>query len=145
MNPSAILKQNEWIIRQYFEEVWNKGNVDLLDKMIAPGYLNHSSSVANPIPGPDGLKPIIIAMRQAFPDLHYEIEDIIISPENVVARVVVSGTHNGDFFGIAPTNKKIRVNQINIERIIDGRITEHWRLTDELLLMKQLELIKVLY
>lgn len=140
---NTIIQRNEWLIQQYFEEVWNKGNIDLLDAIIAPGYINHSASVENPEPGPAGLKPIIIAMQRAFPDLHYAIKDLIITPDRIVAKVQMTGTHAGDFFGIAPTNRKINVSQINIEYVTGGQISEHWRLTDELSMLKQLELLKV--
>ena len=56
-------------------------------------------------------------------------------------RVTMTGTQKGDFFGIAPTGRRVSVNQINIERIRDGRIAEHWRVTDELALMRQLGVV----
>ena len=136
------IEKNTRIIQQYFNEVWNKGKLELLDQLIAPGYVNHSSSMPDTPPGPEGLKPIVIAMRKAFPDLHYEINDLVVTADRVIARVVMQGTHQGDFFGLPPTNKKISVSQINIEYIDDGKISEHWRLTDELSLMKQLGFVK---
>lgn len=142
MNNKTSIEKNELLIQQYFGEVWNKGKADLLDDLITPDYINHSSSVLNPLPGPAGLKPIVSAMRQAFPDLHYKIEDLIITEDRVIARVIMTGTHQGDFFGLGPTNRKIKVNQINIEYITDSKISEHWRLTDELCLMNQLGLIR---
>lgn len=140
MESENLIQHNQQLIRNYFNEVWNKGNIDLLDELISPAYLNHSSSVQDPLPGPAGLKPIVIAMRIAFPDLHYLIEDLIITEDRVVARVKMMGTHTGDFFGIPPTNKKISVNQINIEYIENGRISQHWRITDENTMMHQLGL-----
>jgi steroid delta-isomerase-like uncharacterized protein len=129
---------NEKLGRRYFEEVWNRGNVAALDELLAPNYVNHTPSTPNPPPGPDGLKPIVLAMRRAFPDLHYEIKDVIATENSVVIRVVMTGTHRGDLFGLAPTRRRVEVDQINIEHIRDGRIVEHWRVTDELKLMRQL-------
>jgi steroid delta-isomerase-like uncharacterized protein len=126
------------LIRRYFEEVWNRGQLDVLDDLLTPDYVNHSSSIAHPQPGPDGVKPIVAAMRVAFPDLHYTIEDIVSGPDAVVARVTMTGTHRGDFFGLAPTGRSFTVQQINIEHVRDGRICAHWRATDELSLMRQL-------
>ena len=140
MNTENLIQQNQQLIRDYFNEVWNKGNLDLLDDLLSPNYLNHSSSIPDSPPGPLGLKPIITAMRNAFPDLHYTIQDLIITKDRIVARVKMTGTHTGDFFGTPPTNKKISVNQINIEYIENGRITEHWRITDENTMMNQLGL-----
>jgi steroid delta-isomerase-like uncharacterized protein len=92
--------------------------------------------------GPDGLKPIVAAIRKAFPDLHYEIKDIVVNDSMAVARVVVTGTQLDSLFNLPATGKKINVNQINMEKIRNGQIVEHWRVTDELTLMKQLGFVK---
>jgi predicted ester cyclase len=78
------------------------------------------------------------AIRRGFPDLHYEIKDIIITNDRVVARVVMTGTQTDSLFNIPPSGKRVEVNQINIEKIKNGRIIEHWRVTDELNMMRQL-------
>ena len=135
-------QRNKQLIRTYFNEAWNKGNVSVLDTLLSEDYQNHTPSTPNPPQGPKGLKPIIGAIRSAFPDLHYEIKDLIATPDRVVARVVMTGTHTGPLFGIPPTGKRIEVNQINIEAIENGRIKNHWRVTDELTLMKQLGVVK---
>ena len=129
------------LARRYFEEVWNQGKVDVLDELLAPDYVNHTPSTGRPPKGPDGLKPIVLAIRRAFPDLHYTIEDVIVTADTVVIRTTMTGTHEGDLFGIPPTKRKVRVMQIQIERIENGRIVEHWRVTDELSLMRQLGVV----
>jgi steroid delta-isomerase-like uncharacterized protein len=139
---NAEAKRNEQLGRRYFEEVWNRGNLNALDQLIAPNYVNHTPSTPNPPPGPAGLKPIVQAMRQGFPDLHYEIKDVVATKDAVVLRVVMTGTHRGDLFGLPATGRKVTVNQINIEHIEHGQIVEHWRVTDELSLMKQLGVVK---
>lgn len=136
------IERNRELGRRYFEEVWNRGKVDSLDELLAPNYVNHTPSTPNPPPGPGGLKPIVLGMRTAFPDLHYAIEDIVATDDAVVLRVRMTGTHRGDLFGLPPTGKSVSVEQINIEHIRDGRIVEHWRVTDELTLMKQLGAVK---
>ena len=80
-------------------------------------------------------------MRAAFPDLYYRIEDELVTAESAVVRLTVTGTHQGDFFGIPPAGRTFRVSQINIERFRDRRIAEHWRVTDELGLLKQLGMV----
>jgi predicted ester cyclase len=82
------------------------------------------------------------AIRNAFPDLHYRIEDAVATDEAVILRVVMTGTHRGPLFGLAPTGRRIEVDQINIERIRNGRIAEHWRVTDELGLMRQIGVVQ---
>jgi predicted ester cyclase len=130
---------NEAAVREYFDLVWSKGEIERLDHLLAPAYVNHTPSFGRPPPGPEGLKPIVIALRAAFPDLHYTIEDIVATPDHVVARVRMQGTHLGPLGDLQPTGRSIDVLQINIERFENGRIVEHWRVTDELALMKQLE------
>ncbi len=139
---SPAAQRNRALGERYFEEVWNRGDVDALDELLAPDYVNHTPSTPNPTPGPTDLKPIVLAIRGAFPDLHYEIRDIVATDDAVVMRVRMTGTHRGDLFGLPPTGKRISVDQINIERIRGGRIAEHWRVTDELSLMKQLGAVK---
>lgn len=139
---SPAAQRNRALGERYFEEVWNRGNVDALDELLAPDYVNHTPSTPNPPPGPAGLKPIVLAIRGAFPDLRYEIRDIVATDDTVVMRVRMTGTHRGELFGLAPTGKRISVDQINVERIRGGRIAEHWRVTDELSLMKQLGTVK---
>jgi steroid delta-isomerase-like uncharacterized protein len=133
---------NERLGRRYFEEVWNRGELEVLDELLAPGYVNHTPSVPDPALGPAGLAPIVAEVRRAFPDLQYRVEDVVATDDAVVMRVVMTGTHLGALFGLPATGRRIRVNQINIERIRDGRIAEHWRVTDELALMRQLGVVR---
>lgn len=129
---------NERLITRYFEDVWNNGCLDVLDEIIAVDYINHSPGAPNPLPGPIGLKPIVAGIRKAFPDLNYVIENMVISESQVAVHTTMYGTHMGDFFGLAPTNKKIKVYQMQIERIANNQIIEHWRLTDDLAMLRQL-------
>lgn len=129
---------NKRLITRYFEEAWNNGNLDVLDEIIALDYINHSPGIQNPLPGAIGLKPIIEGIRKAFPDLKYVIENMVISDSQVAVSTTMYGTHTGDFFGLAPTNKKIKVGQMQIERIAKNQIVEHWRITDDLTMLRQL-------
>lgn len=137
---STILKDNKQLIETYFYRVWNQGELDLLDTIIDNSYINHSpGGPVTPPPGPEGLKPIVAAMRQGFPDLQYVIQDLVITENRIVARVRMTGTLLRELWGMKPNGRKIDVDQINIEYISNGRITEHWRLTDEMKMMQQLQ------
>lgn len=138
---NALQQQNKTIVQRYFGEVWNQGKLAVLDELLDPAYINHTPSVPNPPVGPEGLKPIVAAIRKAFPDLHYELQDLIVNDSMAVARVIMSGTQTDSLFGLPPTGKKVVVNQINIEKIRQGKIVEHWRVTEELSLMKQLGVV----
>lgn len=132
------LAQNERLMQRYFEEVWNQGRVEALDELIDPSYVNHSPGIPDPVPGPEGLKPIIQAIRKGIPDLRFTIHDMVLSADKVAVRSTMTGTHLGELFGFAPTGKKIQVAQMQIERIVNGKIIEHWRQSDDLSLMRQL-------
>jgi steroid delta-isomerase-like uncharacterized protein len=132
---------NERTIRRYFQEVWNDGRLDVLDELLTADYVNHSSSLPDAPAGPEGVKPIVAAMRAAFPDLHYTIDELLVAEDGVAARVTVTGTHLGDFFGIPATGRSFTATQMNLERMRAGRIAEHWRNTDELAMLRQLGVI----
>src|SRR5882724_137800 len=136
------IETNRKVIKRYFDEVWNRGDISVLDEIIDPAYVNHTPSTPGSIPGPDDLKPVVIILRAAFPDLKFTIEDEIYEGDKVVVRCAMQGTHLGHLFGIPATGKFIRVNQIQIDRIVDDKIVEHWRLTDELAMYRQVGIIK---
>lgn len=133
-----IVNRNREVVTRYFEEAWNNGNLEVLDQIISSEYINHNPGFENPAPGPEGLKPIVYAIRKGFPDLKYIIKGMVADKDQVAVHVVMTGTHTGDFFGIPATGKNINVNQMQIERVVDGKIVEHWRVTDDLSLMRQL-------
>jgi steroid delta-isomerase-like uncharacterized protein len=133
--------RNRRLAERYFDEVWNRGQLDVLDELLTPSYVNHNPSAGRPPPGPDGLKPIVAALRGAFPDLHFDVQQIVATADAVAIHTVMRGTHLGDLFGLAPTGRSVEVDQINIERIERGKIAEHWRVTDELAMRRQLGLV----
>lgn len=141
-NDRSVIARNEELIKTYFNKAWNEGELDILDSILSAGYINHTPSTKTGIHDRNELKTIIRSFREAFPDLHFSIEDIIATDNRVVARVRMTGTHKDSLFGLPPTGKAVSVNQINIEQVENGRITEHWRVTDELELMKQLGFIQ---
>jgi len=128
------------LIERYFGELFNQGRVDLVDMLLHPDYVNHSPGSPDLPTGRDGVPQVVRMLRAAFPDLHYAIEDLVVGPDAVAARTLMTGTHLGPFFGVPATGKPIRVVQFTIERIRDGRIVAHHRLTDELTLQRQLGL-----
>ena len=129
---------NRRLIERYFNEVWNEGRLEVLDEILADDYVNHTPSGPPPPPGPEGLKPIVAAIRSAFPDLEYTIEDMVVTDDKVAVRTTMRGTQTGELFGMPASGKPIEVGQMNIEWIRDGRIAEHWRRTDDVSMMQQL-------
>jgi steroid delta-isomerase-like uncharacterized protein len=126
------------IVTRYFEEVWNQGREELVDELLHPDYVNHSPGSPHMSTGREGVKWVLQALRAAFPDLFYRIEDIVVGDDAVAVRTTLTGTHRGDFFGLPATGRSVRVRQMNIERFRDGRIVAHHRITDDLAMMRQL-------
>jgi len=138
------IESNQKIIKRYFDEVWNKGDISVLDEIVDPGFVNHSPSTPDSLGGPDDLKPMVIILKAAFPDLKIIIEDEIYDGDKVAIRCKIQGTHLGHLFGVPPTGKFVSVSQIQIDRIVDDKIVEHWRLTDELGMYRQLGVNRVM-
>ena len=128
------------IVRRYIEEVWNNGNLALIDELFAQDWINHNPSVGQTA-GREGLKQLIAGFRDAAPDLHLTINDMIAEGDRVATRWTAQGTHQGEVMGAPPTGKLIRGTAIVIDRIVDGRIVEHWAGRDDLGMYQQLGLL----
>ena len=86
-------------------------------------------------------KQFIVGLSKAFPDLHFQIEDIVAEGDKVAYRLTVSGTHKGEFQGIPPTNKYVSFSSTGISNVVDGNATEDWVEADIMGLMQQLGVI----
>ena len=126
------------VMRRYYEEAWNGRDIAVLDALLAVDYVNHTPFVPGLPAGPEGVPLVMQALWTAFPDLRFTIEDLIAEDDRVATRTVLRGTHQGEFMGAPPTYRPIEVGMISIERIANDRIAEHWRISDDLALMRQL-------
>jgi steroid delta-isomerase-like uncharacterized protein len=133
-------EENKAITRRYFEEIWNHGNLNVIPELIAANHVHHDP--ANPgSSGPDGTKQLVSMYRAAFPDAHFTLEDQIVEENKVVTRWTARGTQQGELMGIGPTNKTITITGIDIHRIVNGKIEEHWSNWDTLGLLQQLGVV----
>ena len=130
------LEENKAIVRRFIE-AYNKRNLDLFDDLLAPDYYDHTSKV-----GVEGLKQLMNIAFKAFPDFHETIEDIIAEGDKVWARITFTGTHTGEFMGIAPTGKKITTEMVDIFRIVKGKLVEYRDVNNNLDYFKKLGLIE---
>lgn len=121
-------------------EVLNNGNFGLLDELLAPDFVEHSPQPGVP-PTREGLKQTLIALKTAFPDLRYTVDQSIVCGDQVVHHLSASGTMKGDFMGIPATGKRASWTEIHIGRGVDGRLTEHWGLVDQLGMLVQLGIV----
>ena len=115
----------------------NKQNLDLLDDLSASDYLDHTHQL-----NLEGVKQFMNMLFKAFPDWHETIEDIIAEGDKVWVYAKGTGTHTGEYRGIAPTGKKITGIGVNIYRIVNGKFVEGWAVEDWIDLLKQLGIIE---
>ena len=122
--------------RQIIDQGWNKGNMDALDDLISPDFVNRTASKSNETR--DGFKQRVQMIRTAFPDWEMTADEMLGERDRVVTRWRARGTHRGSFRGIAATGKKIEVTGIAIDRVLDGKRVEGWVEWDMLGLLQQL-------
>jgi steroid delta-isomerase-like uncharacterized protein len=132
---------NKNAVRRLFEEVWNKGNLQVTEDLFTPNYVHHDSSTPDVGRGPEGEKKRVTLYRTAFPDLRLTVEDIIAEGETVTARWSGRGTHKGDLNGIAPTGKQFHITGVSIARFTNGKMSEGFVNWDALSLMQQLGVV----
>jgi len=133
-------EESKAIMRRFWD-VWEQGNVEFLDELLAPEYINHTLAAPDLPPGPEGVKEVVSMFHSAMPDLRVVVEDMIAEGDKVATRYALEGTHEGELFGAAPTGKQLSIKSITLERVSEGKIIEHWRVTDELDMMRQLDVI----
>jgi len=130
-------QDNKALVQRFHEEVLNRRNLAALDQFVSPNAVNHSV----PAGLPQGPSQFLSLHLNAFPDLQVTVEDLLADGDKVVARVSIRGTHQGALRGISPTGKPISVMAINILRIVNGQIVEHWGLADRLSTLQQLGVV----
>ena len=133
-------EENKAVVRRFLEEVFNNGNLAVIDELIAPGFVEHPSQPGQQ-PGPEGAKQAIGMFRAAFPDLRVTIDDMIAEGDRVVVRTTFTGTHQGDMMGIPPTGKQVSLSAISIERISGGKFVERREQADMMGMMQQLGVV----
>ncbi|MCP8304029.1 MAG: ester cyclase [archaeon] len=130
------LEENKAIVRRMIE-AYNKHNLDWFDEFIAPDYFDHTNKVDR-----EGLKQLFNMGFKGFPDWHETIEDIIAEGDKVWVRLTYTGTHTGEFFGLAPTGKKVTMTAVAIYRIVNGKLVEGRFINDGLDMLKQIGAIE---
>ena len=137
-NMSA--EENKATMRRYFG-VFEQGNTELLDELLAPEYVNRSPATPDLPTGPEGVKGVVTMFRSGMPDLRVVIEEMIAEGDKVATRYTLEGTHEGELFGVPPTGRRLSVGSISVERVSEGKIREHWRISDDLGMMQQLGVV----
>ena len=131
------VEENKAKVRKVIEAVINLKNLDLLDDLSAPNYVDHTHQL-----NLEGVKQYMNLLFTAFPDWHETIEDIIAEGDKVWVQTKGLGTHTGEYRGLAPTGKKVTGMGVNIYRVVDGKFVEGWAVEDWMDFLKQLGVIE---
>ena len=136
----STAEENKAQFRRTYEEVLNRGILDVADELVAPDFLNHEAPPGRNR-GPESMRGLATMLRTAFPDLRFTIEELVGEGDTVAGRVTLSGTHEGPLMGMPPTGCSVRQNSMHFVRFRDGKAIEHWGVRDDLGMMQQLGVI----
>ena len=125
-------------LRSYFEDVWNKGDMALVDRIISADHITHDP--ANPwvVRGPEGVRRLVSIYRNAFPQLEMKVEEQFLCGDKAITRWRATGTQAGKLFALPPTGKQVNYTGIQIDRFVGDQIAETWVQWDALGLVEQL-------
>lgn len=129
--------------RRFFEES-NRGKaatLAIMDELYATDFVMHGNTESEEIRGLKNVKQSMSEYLNAFPDLHYTLDDIIVEGDKAAVRCTVTGTHRGEFMGVPATNRKVKVQAFAIDRVAGGKIVEEWGMHDALGMMQQLGIV----
>jgi steroid delta-isomerase-like uncharacterized protein len=140
---TAEVARNKEIFKR-FQDAMNTCDAEVISKSIDE-LVEPDATIRTPLPGDatgaQVLKQVWSVLLRAFPDLQLDVKDLIGEDDKVVARIVVTGTHLGDYMGVEPTGKSIAYDEIFIFRFANGRVVETWGVVDVYAQMKQLGVI----
>ncbi len=130
------------LTHRIYRDIFNAHDASQTDRYVTPDYRDNSGSYP---PGysrdREGFKKVLQTLFEAFPDVHYTVDDVIVEGDRAVVRVTGTGTNRGSYFGMPPTGKRATWTEIHIGRDVDGKLAEHWGEIDQLSMLQQLGVI----
>jgi steroid delta-isomerase-like uncharacterized protein len=131
------MADNKAALQRFYDEVVNAGRLELIDELLTEDFVEHEEFPDIP-PTREGVRQFFGLMRGAFPDLRMEAEHVLAEGDLVAAHIHITGTHQGEFMGVPASGRRIDLRAIDLLRFRDGRASEHWGVTDVMLLMTQI-------
>lgn len=126
------------VIRRLYTEAWNQRKLEVIDQLVSKSHALMSPNISGPPVGPAAYKNQIASFVAGFPDLQFTVEDTICEKDKIATIWTLTGTHKGEFLGIAPTNKKVSVPGITVHQIVDGKILDSQAAWDLIVMFQQL-------
>ncbi len=130
------VEENKAIAHRWNDEVWSKGRLAAIDELFASDFV-FNYPAPRVAPNREGYKQTMTIWRTPFANVHCIIEDMVAEGDKVAVRWTWSGTHTGEYMGVAPTGKEVTVTGISVLRIVGGKIVEEWGEMDNLGFLQQ--------
>ena len=127
-------EEDKAIVRRFLPATQNDKNLTIIDDLVADDFVGHTAEVK----GPEQLMKVVGYNLDAFPDLKATIEDQIPERDMVVTRYTAKGMQHGMYRGVLPTGEPVSYTVISIQRVVDGKIVEGWRVVDLLEIVHQI-------
>lgn len=131
------VERNKAMMERFYQEFWNKGNVDYADEIMVEDLI-HDQLPSDWPKGREGFKRLVATWRAGFSDLNEDVEFVMGDGDRVMSRFTLTGTHDGTFYGIEPTGRRVEIQGVDVARIENGRIVEYFYHEDTLGLFRQL-------
>lgn len=135
---TADTERNMNLLRRIIEEGFGKGDVSVIDQVVAPHFVEHQDGLP---PTREGLKAVITELHRIYPDLTFSVEDMTHGGDTVWGRSRARGTQLGGMMGLPATGKTMEITVIDIIRVADGKVVEHWGVPDRFSQLEQLGLL----
>jgi steroid delta-isomerase-like uncharacterized protein len=142
MSTSILSDAAKAVVRRNTEEVQSRGNFEAFEELFADDFVDHTPQ-PNMTPNKDGVRDLYQRIRTAFPDFHADIHWQAADGELVTTYKTYHGTHEGIFLGVAPTGRQIHFETVDVMRVHNGKITDHWGVANLFSLMQQLGVLKL--
>ena len=122
-------EENKAIVLRWFSEL-DRGNLDIVDELIAEAYVDHNPALPDLPPGREGVRQYVRILKAAFPDAAHTIEDVTAEGDKVMTRVTARGTFLGACMGYQPNGNVVAISGVAVHRVADGKLVEHWAQAD---------------
>ena len=137
MSNHSVSEAAKAVVRRNTDEVQGQGKFDVFDEVFADDFVDHTTQPGT-TPDKAGVRKLYGYLREAFPDFHAVIHWQLADHDTVTTYKTYFGTHEGEFLGIAPTHRKINFETVDVMRVQNGKITDHWGVGNLLKLMQQI-------
>jgi steroid delta-isomerase-like uncharacterized protein len=132
-------EENKAVVRRFIDEIFVQGRVESVDQLAAPDFTPHSWGSVEP--GIENLKKAVTRVSAGLSDVSMKIEDMIAEGDKVAVRLTAHAVHSGQFMGHPGTGNEYTISEMQMFRVKDGKVTEHWAVIDQLKQMQQLGLL----